>query len=479
MRATGSGATAANRERRSAGRTTNLSVVSWWSRRTLRARLTAAAGLVIAASMIGASALLATRLHASMLANLDGAAVAQVETVAADAAHGQLTNPLTVSGEGASLVQVIGADGRVRASSANISGEQSLFHFSGSRGSPTLRSVRNLPIGAAGGIYRTAALVASTPSGPVTVYAALSAAEVNQSVAELRGALVIGVPAVVALLVVVGWMLIGRALRPVEELRRQVAAIPGTDLGRRLVPSPADDELGRLVGTLNDLLARLETATDRHRQFVADAAHELRSPLASLRAQVEVARRRRDPTLPVARQDDLLDDIVRLSRLVDDLVALARLDATPRLQRRVVDVDDLLLEAARRVRDPRSPRVDTTGISAGRVLGDEQALDRMMQNLLDNAARHAATVVAVALTSARGVVTITVADDGPGIPAVDRARVFERFTRLDDARSRDAGGSGLGLAIVAQVVAAHSGQIRVDDNRPGARFTVTLPEAPR
>lgn len=433
--------------------------------------------MIIVVGMSAAAVLLVVRLRTALLASLDDAVIAQVHTAAAEAAAGPLSQPLPNSAEGTAAVQVIGAGGRVLTSSQNIDGDGRLFTFPGHRGRPALDTVARVPIGENQPTYRAAALKLSTRSGTVTVYAGLPSTDVTQSVTQLIGALVVGVPVVIGLLAVVGWVLLGRALRPVEVMRRQATAIPGTDLHRRLDPPPADDELGRLAATFNELLARIQTATDRQRQFAADAAHELRSPLAALRTQLEVATR--DPTKTVAEAIDpaLFDDTDRLSRLVDDLLQLARLDTQPATQRRPVDLDDLLLDEASRARSSSPRRIDAAGISAGRVLGDTQALRRVVRNLVDNALRHARNSVTLRLTSDGSTVTLTVADDGYGIPAGERDRVFERFVRLDDARSRDAGGAGLGLALVRDVVTAHDGAVRIDDNHPGARLTITLPAA--
>lgn len=444
---------------------------SWWARRSLRARLTAAAAAIIVVAIAGAAALLVVRLQASLLANLDTTVIQRVEAVAAGAANGRLPHPLPVSGEGAAAVQVIAADGKVVTSSANVDGEDRLFGFPGGRGDAVVRTVDGPSLAAT---YRAAAVTTPTPTGLVTVYAGLPTTGITQSVSELVRTLAVGVPAVIVLLAVVGWLLVGRALRPVETLRRQAAAIPGTDLHRRLDPAPANDELGRLAATINELLARIETATGRQRQFVADAAHELRSPLAAMRADLEIATRHPNRASTSAITPDLLGDTIRLSQLVDDLLQLARLDAKPHPHRQPVDLDDLLLDEARRARG-RGPRIDSTGICAVRVSGDPHALGRVVQNLVDNAVRHAETTVTLRLSRVDTGVTLVVADDGPGILRADRDRIFERFTRLDDARSRDAGGSGLGLAIVHDVVTAHGGHVHVEDNHPGARFTINLP----
>jgi signal transduction histidine kinase len=188
-------------------------------------------------------------------------------------------------------------------------------------------------------------------------------------------------------------------------------------------------------------------------------------------AQLEVADRGGGGATPA----ELTPEVWRLSRLVDDLLTLASLDSAPSIHRVAVDLDDLVFAELKRPRQRADVTVDISGVSAASVHGDIAMLTRMVRNLLDNAFRHARSRIVVQLTSGETEATLTIADDGPGIPEQKRAEVFERFTRLDDARDRDAGGRGLGLAIVHDVVTTHHGQVTIDDNNPGARFTVRLP----
>lgn len=452
-------------------------VTSWLSHRSLRAKLTAAAAVIIAVGMVIAAGLLVWRLHSSLVANLDASITTSAQTVAVSAKDNRLPRVLPESGDRTPSVQVIAASGRILTESTNLDrpGVRLFENLQGKPGDPRIYSVDEASDGE--GPYRVAVVQATGPDGPATVYAALSTNDIRQSTKELIATLSVGVPGLVLALALVGWFLVGRALRPVEAIRRQAAAISGTDLHRRLDPPLADDELGRLTHTFNDLLTRIETSADRQRQFVADAAHELRSPIAALRTQLEVSLLHPDAPTNADQSIGMLTDTERLSRLVDDLLALARLDANPPAQRHPIDLDDLVLAEARRIRD-RGPRLDVTAVSAARVLGEKSALDRVARNLLDNAARHAATSIAVHLTSSDGLVTFIVRDDGPGIPDADRERAFDRFIRLDDARSSDQGGSGLGLAIVRDVVHSYGGKVTIGDNNPGAVFTVTLPAAP-
>lgn len=268
----------------------------------------------------------------------------------------------------------------------------------------------------------------------------------------------------------------GRALRPVEAIRARVAALTEHDLASR-VPEPyARDEVGRLARTMNGMLARLEAGQTAQRRFVADAGHELRSPLATIIARLELGQRRG----PVAGDvTAMLPEAHRMNRLVDDLLLLARADEKGLLPRRDdVDVDELAETEATRVRGSGDLRVraETEPV---RVTGDRVQLSRMLGNLVDNAARYATSRVTLRVRAEGRDAVVEVVDDGPGIPPADRSRVFERFVRLDEGRARDVGGSGLGLAIVAEVVAAHGGRVEAHSAPGGgALLAVRLPAQP-
>jgi signal transduction histidine kinase len=453
-----------------------------WRRRSLRARLTAAAAVVVAAGLVGAALLLATWLHGSLIQSLDQTATQRAELVAAAIDRGQLAGSIPVSTDSdATAIQVVDAAGAVQAASANLEGESRLFTFPASAdlGHATVRTVQEAGVGADSS-FRAVALRAGSASHPLTVYVAVSTASVDRSLNALDTGLLVGLPLIVTLLTGACWLLVGRALRPVEQLRQQTTAIPATELGRRLAVPPVHDELSRLAVTINDLLARVDAVTRQQRRFVADAAHELRNPLSTLRVELDVAARHHgDPGDERwhATLSNLIEETDRLSGLVDDLVQLARLDAHPVLRREPVDLDELVFAEVGRARLRRPVTVDESLVGAARVHGDPQALSRAIRNLLDNAGRHAASRVTVRLHTVAGanLAELTVGDDGPGIAAEDRTRIFARFVRLDDARDRDAGGSGLGLAIVHDIVAAHNGTVSVEDGDPGSRFVVRLP----
>lgn len=319
-------------------------------------------------------------------------------------------------------------------------------------------------------------VVSEDAEGGEVVTVAVSLEDVDETTAALLTPLLLGLP--VLLLVVAGttWLVVGRTLRPVERIRRDVEEITGARLDRRVAEPETRDEVGRLARTMNAMLTRLQDSRDRQEQFVGDASHELRSPLASLRQAAEVARAHPGALPEGELAETVLEESVRMQGLVDQLLVLTRAgEGRARVAREDVDLDDLALAEVRRV--ARSGLVtDTTGVGAGRVHGDPVALGQVVRNLVDNAARHATSRIAVSLTEAPGTVVLAVDDDGPGIPPADRERVFERFVRLDEARARDAGGSGLGLAIVREVVTGHGGSVTVEPGAlGGARFVVRLP----
>ena len=273
------------------------------------------------------------------------------------------------------------------------------------------------------------------------------------------------------------WWLVGRALRPVEAIRDQVARLTATRLDDPVPVPDTHDEVAALAVTMNQMLARLSAARSAQLRFIADASHELRSPLTGLSSLLEVARtddslqtwRELEPMLTTeARQmSDVVQNLLLLSRVDGGRVAAARQD---------VDLDDLAWEEVGRLRASTALTV-ITDITATRVIGDRMALSQVLRNLCDNAARHARTTVKITATPVGASALWVVEDDGSGVREADRDRVFERFVRLDESRARDTGGSGLGLAIVRDVVAAHGGTVTVDSSvgLGGARLVVELP----
>lgn len=449
---------------------------AWWTGRSLRARLTLLATAVLAAGLAAGSVLLLQTLHRAQISTLDAGAQRTAQDVATLVNAGRLPEPIP-AGIGTAVVQVVDANGRVRAASANAD------HLVPMLTAGELRDVRRGTRMEVSGDrvgqddpVRVVAVTAGPPADPQTVVVAVSLRDITHGLGALRTALTVGVPILLVLLAVLGWFVVGLALRPVDALRAGAEEISGTGGSRRLPVPDASDEVHRLATTLNDMLGRLEAASTRQRRFVSDAAHELRSPLASIRTQVEVADRLSDWD---GVAEGVLDDVRRLSRLVDDLLLLARLDEARGLPRQPVPVDlaGLARDVAGRHADGPVP-VRVTGLDSAMTCGDPDGLRRALANLVDNAVRHASGAVTVRIGPSDPVCTVVeVCDDGPGIPETDRARVFDRFVRLDDARSRQSGGAGLGLAIVRDLVRAHGGTIALEDAGPGLRAVLRLPTA--
>ncbi|MFD7894658.1 sensor histidine kinase [Streptomyces sp. NPDC059743] len=457
-------------------------------RLTLRSRVTLWATSIVAVAMILAGLGLLLGLRNAMWHDLDDTVGRRVSDVSSLVAHGQLRALIPSNGEDADIVQVLDASGRVLASSESEvrPGSRSAFPHplppALVDGRPM--TLHNLRIGD-GGDFRVRARPVHVDGRPATIVVAVSLAQAERTLASLVTALAIGIPALTALVAWTISLTTGRTLRPVETLRRQATHISATDLHRRLDLPASRDEVHALAVTLNDMLARLDSASAAQGRFVADAAHELRSPLTAIRAQLEVLAEYPDPERDPSVAAALLEDTERLHGLVEDLLALARSeDPARQSQRATVDLDEVVLAEVRRQRGLTATGIDARRVSAGRVRGDAGALRRVVRNLLDNARRHAAHQVRVALTERDGTVELTVSDDGAGIPPADRARVFERFTRLDEARSREAGGSGLGLAIVGKIVTSHGGSVHADEDPSpddgglgGARLVIRLPSA--
>jgi signal transduction histidine kinase len=311
------------------------------------------------------------------------------------------------------------------------------------------------------------------PGSPVLV-TVLSLDKALGVVRGLERALWIGIPTLVAAVGVLAWVLVGRALRPVDRIRSEVDEISHGTLHRRVPVPPTDDEVARLAETMNDMLDRLDEAAARQRRFVSDASHELRSPLATIRTTVDVASARPDDVDWPSVARTVTTEGERLGALIDDLLALARLDEGGAGVTEDVDLDELVLADVARLR-AMDHEVGTSAVGAARLRGDRRLLERAVRNLLDNAASHARSRIEVAVRADGEVTLLVVDDDGPGIPPADREQVFERFARLDEGRARNDGGGGLGLAL-ARAVAEHHGGSAIATASPlgGARIELRL-----
>jgi signal transduction histidine kinase len=317
------------------------------------------------------------------------------------------------------------------------------------------------------------------PGGRYDVLAAASLSPVQRGVDAVENGLVVAFPLLVGVVGLLAWVLAGRALRPVESIRTQVEAISATTLDRR-VPVPASgDEVARLAVTMNAMLDRLEDASTRQQRFVADASHELRSPVAAIRTELEVAQRTAAPDDWPEVAERLLAEEARLEAVIADLLLLASLDeGAAGAEHTNVDLAEVIEEEARRATAASGTTVEVEAAAPVIVHGSRMQLRRAVANLLDNATRHARASVRITVHERDGRARVLVDDDGAGIPEAERQRVFERFTRLDDHRARgtSTGGAGLGLSLVQRIVELHRGTATVD-TAPlgGARVILDLP----
>ncbi|RMH78242.1 MAG: sensor histidine kinase, partial [Actinomyces sp.] len=317
---------------------------------------------------------------------------------------------------------------------------------------------------------RVATVATTLPDGsPALVSLGSELEVVDDPVGAMRSLLVLGLPALVLLVALLVWMAVSRALRPVDAIRHTAESIEGQGLDARVPVPDSDDEIERLARTLNEMLDRLHAHQEAQQRFVSDASHELKSPIANLRAELETIDLD-DPAWPEIRAR-LVEQAERLTAIVDDLLVLAaqaeRAEETPP---EPVELDALVLDEAEETARLTPLAVDMYDVEPARVLARPDDLRRAVRNLLDNAARHAEHRIRVELHRANGHVELDISDDGPGVPPEARERIFDRFARLDDARGRDQGGTGLGLAIVKETVERHGGRVSVADaDEGGAR----------
>ncbi|GAA3719480.1 hypothetical protein GCM10022224_101700 [Nonomuraea antimicrobica] len=311
--------------------------------------------------------------------------------------------------------------------------------------------------------YAVAGVEVSTAAGPAVLLSRVSLAGADQALQTLYSALLPGVPALLVVVAGMTWFSVGRALGPVAAIRAKVADITARDLNQRVPVPKSKDEIAALATTVNGTLDRLETAVERHKRFVADAAHELRSPIATLRARLELA-------APSELTKEALADVERLQSLAADLLMLAKLDAGEPLRAAELDLGQVAAEASLRARRRPEVRVELDIEPDVVMKGSNAHLDRLITNLADNAVRHAASSVRVRVAAEAGVALLEVRDDGPGIPLDQREAVFDRFTRLDEARARDAGGAGLGLPIARDIAHLHEGSLVYAGSGFVARF---------
>ena len=444
---------------------------------SIRFRITALAAFSVAIVLVLASIGLVAVHRRQLTANVDLALAQRAQDLIALVRTAGLATVELGATEQEGFAQILSMEGDVIAFSPNLKGDPPL-PIDYEAGTPeTIRTVTGLAVD--DDVFRVLSRTVQMADGLGVLHVGTTLDDVAESTEALTATLIVSIPVVVVLLAGLVWLLVGRTLKPVENIRKEVAGIGATDLHRRVPLSEAKDEIGRLAETMNTMLGRLEGSVERQQGFVGDASHELRSPLARMRSEIEVDLATAPKNVDKARLQSLLEEVVAVQRLVEDLLLLARLDAD-QLTVRVepVDLDDLVLKEGRRLKADGRVAIDMSGVSGAQVTGDPHQLARAIKNLTDNAERHASHAVTFTLAESNGKAIFTIGDDGPGIPPGDADRIFERFVRVDDARGQATGGSGLGLAITREIIKRHGGIVELDtSHHPGARFVVTLPLA--
>jgi signal transduction histidine kinase len=444
--------------------------------------------LIVAFALATGAGLLYFVLQRNLLSGLDDAATARSAEVATqlrnsvndapEDIHDAMDDRLKADAHEGQLVQVIGRDNEVLATSSSTPGMGSLTGLRPKDGQLLKESAGVFKILGSKRPFLAQARGVKLEDGQTYTVIVVSFTEgLRESVQTVLKLLLIGFPGVLLLVGLAIWVLIGKALKPVEQIRLRVAGIGAAQLdGARVPIPPTRDEIAWLAITMNKMLDRLQAAQQAQRQFVADASHELRSPLATLSASLEVADA--DETGRAWRElrDVMASEAARMAALVENLLLLARADDQGlEIIPVEVDLDDLIEAEVRRLRTS-STLIVTTSIEPARVLGDRLKLSQVLRNLVDNASRHARSRVRLELAVVADTAVITVDDDGPGVPEVDRERVFQRFVRLDESRDRASGGAGLGLPIVREVVRVHQGLVVLGAGPDGGcRVIVQLP----
>lgn len=440
-----------------------------------------ATGIVGVALVIGLVALLILA-RSSFETAIQNAAVARAESIASLASRGVLGDSLP-TGDDIVATQLVLRTGTVDRSSANVEGIAPFSDGSLQPGERTLARDRSLSdaleriVGySIEGAVLVVRLGTETPDGPaeVVVVASLNTEGTLEVLIQI---LAWSFPAVLIVVAFVTWWGTGRALQPVEDMRLEADLISHTDLHRRLPVPASADEVRSLAVTMNEMLDRLEASADEHYQFVADASHELKSPVAAIRTMIDVARSNPGLVDFDTLLEDLLHEDLRLEMLVGDLLTLARYDErglTVRAEE--VDLEEIIRSEASMVMTSSTAPIDLSDVQPIRIEADPARLQQLMRNLLDNSVRHASTGVWVQSRVEGSEAVLTVSNDGEPIPPEERERIFERFVRLDDARGRHEGGTGLGLPVVRAIVRAHGGRVAaIEPRHGGATFEVRLP----
>lgn len=448
----------------------------------IRTRLTLLFAILVAVVLAGAGAFVHIRFREDIRRTVDAGLSGRAQSLLAgvDDSGIQFGDEGNLLEPDQAFAQVVTADGELIESSPGLN-EHLLLPAA------TFTQLRDatyfdVTVTASGETIEARVLAAPSEEGPIVIVGA-SLEEQNDAATRLTGALLLGGSGALTITTLIGWMVAGAALRPVERMRAEAAEISADEPGRRLRVPDTDDELARLSTTLNEMLARLEQAIEHERRFVDDASHELRTPLGILKTELELAlRKARTPEELEAALRSAAEESDRLSSLAEDLLVLARSDhGRLPVRREEIDALELVREVTARfepISHARDISIEIRGDTPTRANADPARLRQALSNLIDNALRHSprggSVVVRVDANDER--LLLSIADDGSGFPTDFIDRAFEPFTRVDAARGRSGGGAGLGLAIVKAVAESHGGS-SVASNRPegGAVVSIEVP----
>jgi signal transduction histidine kinase len=448
----------------------------YWSPRHwgIAARSAVVSGSVVLIVLLIAGMGLIAVLSTTLLRTVDYAATDRVGSLISalrDDTPDELDAALFGTGQRVVAVQVIDQSGQVQRRSAHAPDTPMAPISDFGLGLRT-----GVAVGGTDNSMRISGVRAQTPTGDYTILVASGSEAVYSTLKTVALLLAVAAPVIFAAAAIVSYWLVKRSLRSVEAIRNRVSEISTSDLTERVPVPPPHDEISALATTMNKMLSRIEAGHTAQRRFVGDASHELRSPLAAIISALEVGQAHPELLNSELTSETLIPEAYRMRALVEDLLLLARADERGlTLRSDEIDLDVLAEEQTARLRRETAHAV-TADLLPTRVVGDTGAMTRVLRNLLDNADLHARSLIEVSVRTQGEVAELLVSDDGPGIPAADRVRVFDRFVRLDSARSRSGGGTGLGLSIVAEIVSAHSGSVVVEDRTGGGTVVrVQLP----
>jgi signal transduction histidine kinase len=442
----------------------------------ISARSAATSAVVVLVALAFAGAVFDMILYRWLMSGVDDATAGRVRTIV-DALHSdsldRLDSALLATTQRVVAIQLIAPDGRVvkRAGTAPATPLIPIneFDYDLRRGMPDDAVTDD--------DMRVSGQKVNGPSGQYTVLVGGGSEAVEATVRTVALLVAGTAPIITGVAAAASYRLVRRSLQSVDAIRSRVADISTSDLAERVPVPTSRDEISALAVTMNEMLARLEAGHQAQQRFLSDASHELRSPLATIISGLEVAEAHPELLDAELAVDTLLPEAHRMRVLIEDLLLLARADEQSLVMRKEeVALDELAEVEAARVRREAGCTVHAD-ISPTRITGDPAGMSRMIRNLVNNAVRHANSLIVIEVSSPDRTAILSISDDGPGIAPAERTRVFERFVRLDSDRSRSSGGAGLGLAIVAEVVAAHGGTVSIDD-RPGGgtKVIVTLPQ---